>query len=266
MHADVRPPVWRMILEGIDALGGATTNVALKSWVLQRYPGTNPLTIQAQMVVCTVNHTSRVHYQQNHKPRPANGPYDFLFRPEAGRLERYDPARHGQWEIYEQEDGRLGVRPAGEGDRGEGAMPVAPVVDHGEGGSAFAAEAHLRDYLARNLAAIEPGLELYVDEAGSAGVEYRTPVGIIDILAVDRDSGLVVIELKVSKGPDAVAGQVLRYKNWVARHLAEGRKTRGLVVAQHVSDKVRYALLSEADVSVREYELEIRFKDVPPLT
>lgn len=257
MSSSTRPPVWKMIVEGIEALGAATTNVALKDWVLQRYPGTNPLTVQAQTVACTVNHESRIHYPENQKPRIADTPHDFLYRPERGRLARYDPATHGQWEIFEQEDGRLGVRRVD--------APEAPIVGETPTGSAFAAEAHLRDYLARNLQALEAGLQLYVDDTGRTGTEYRTPVGDIDILAVDRDGDFVVIELKVSKGPDAVAGQVLRYKNWVARHLAEGRKVRGIIVAQHVSEKVLYSLLSDRDVSVREYEIQLRLKDVPGL-
>jgi hypothetical protein len=63
----------------------------------------------------------------------------------------------------------------------------------------------------------------------------------------------------------AAARQVLRYKNWIVQHLAEGRKVRGIIVAQHISEKVLYFLLSDRDVSVREYEIELRLKDVPEL-
>ena len=267
MSTGSRPPIWKMLREAIDALGGAATNVELKDWVLQHYPGTNPLSIQAQTVVCTVNHASRVHFPENRKPRLADTQYDFLFRPERGRLERYDPARRGQWELFEREDGRIGVRRAGEpGEQASDEREAAPEATAPAAGSAFAAEAHLRDYLARNLQAIEPGLQLYSDEAGTTGVEYQTPVGFIDILAVDRDGGFVVIELKLSKGPDSVAGQVLRYKNWVAKHLAEGHKVRGIIVARHISERVLYSLLSDPDVSVREYEIEVRLRNVPGLT
>ena len=47
---------------------------------------------------------------------------------------------------------------------------------------------------------------------GTVGVEYATDVGRIDILAVDAEGGLPVIEPKVSRGPDAVCGQLLRSK------------------------------------------------------
>jgi len=255
-----------MISEAIAALGSPTTNVAVRDWILQRYPGTNPLTIQAQIVACTVNHASRVHYPENKKPRFATSQHDFLYRPERGRLETYDPQRHGRWEIVEEEDGRLVVHPLDENAAVVDTPTGNKELQASDGGSAFAAEAHLRDYLAGNLGLIEGGLELFVDEAGTTGVEYHTPIGNIDILAVDAQGGFVVIELKVSRGPDSVAGQVLRYKNWVKRHLAEGKSTRGIIIAQHISEKVLYSLLSDDDVSVKEYEIALTIKDAPVLS
>jgi endonuclease len=90
-------------------------------------------------------------------------------------------------------------------------------------------------------------------------------VGRIDILAVDAQGGLLVIELKVSRGPDAVCGQLLRYKGWVKRHLAQGWRVRGLIIAQHISDRIRYALADDPEVSLKEYVLNISLKDVPQL-
>ena len=64
-----RPPVWQMVREAIAALDGKTTNVEVRDWILDRYPGTNTNTIQCQITVCTVNHNSRIHYPENNKPR-----------------------------------------------------------------------------------------------------------------------------------------------------------------------------------------------------
>lgn len=63
-----------------------------------------------------------------------------------------------------------------------------------------------------------------------------TGVGRIDILAKDRSGALVVIELKVALGPDAVCGQILRYMGWVKRHIADGRGVRGIIIAGRISD------------------------------
>ncbi|TNF32502.1 MAG: DUF91 domain-containing protein [Deltaproteobacteria bacterium] len=253
-NAEDRPYVWQMIRRAVDELGPSTTNVAVRNWILERWPDTNRNTISCQIIVCTVNHASRVHYPENKKPRKANLQYDFLFRPTRGELELFDSAKHGDWEIVEQEDGRNLVR------RIDAPEPVPS-----ESGI-FAAEAHLRDYLADHLELIEPGLSLYADEDGNAGVEYTTPVGRIDILAQDANEGLVVIELKVSKGPDAVVGQVLRYKGWVVHHLAVGKPVRGVIVAGHITDRIRYAVSQVADVMLLEYELAVTLKAVSAMS
>ena len=251
-------PVWKMVREAIDALGGKTSNVEVRDWILGHYPGTNTNTIQCQIIVCTVNHDSRIHYPENNKPRAAAGQYDFLYRVEKGKLELFNPAVHGDWQIVENENGGLSVCPCKEIEEPQ------PTPTH-----AFAAEAHLRDYLAQHLDEIEDGLEIFVNDAGVTGVEYLTPIGRIDLLAVDAQGGFVVIELKVAHGPDAVAGQVLRYKNWVRCHLANGRPVRGIIIAQHISDKIRYAIANDPEISALEYQLHLSFSavqklDLPP--
>ena len=244
-----------MVRDAVGALGGKTTNVAVRDWILNKYPGTNASTIQCQIIMCTVNHPSRVHYPPSARPHVSDGQYDFLFRSAKGQLERYEPERHDRWEVFKGEDGRLGVR---EIDGGNGGGDE----DGDEGGDAFAAEAHLRDYLVKHLDQIEKGLTLYVDEEGTAGVEYQTSIGRIDILAVDVEGGLVVVELKVSRGPDSAAGQVLRYKNWVRKHMAEDKGVRGIIIAQHVSEKLLYAIVSDPEISAKEYEIHLKLRDV----
>lgn len=255
MSQQLRPPVWRMVKEAVEALGGKTTNVAVRDWILTNYHGTNASTIACQITVCTVNHASRIHYPENQKPRLATAQYDFLFRPASGQLEWYDPNLHGQWEIAELEDGRLIVQEVGE-------QPIDPGTPPTECGRSFAAEAHLRDYLAKNLNVIEDGLQLFVDDAGTVGVEFRTAMGRIDILAVDKSGGLLIVELKVERGPDEVCGQIMRYLGWVKRHLANGKPVRGLIIAQHISDRIRYALADVPNVTAREYKLSITLHEV----
>lgn len=263
MVPTAKPPVWKMVHEAVVALGGATTNVAVRDWILAKYPGTNTTTIGCQIIVCTVNHDSRIHYPENQKPRRAESPYDFLFRPARGQLERYDPAKHGQWEIAETDDGDLVVQRVG--------ALVAPVPaelakSSAPEGQCFAKEFHLRDFLASNLNVIEDGLQLYADEDGDTnGVEYKIDMGRIDILAVDRDGGLLIIELKVDRGPDEVCGQIMRYVGWVKRHLAKGRRVRGLIIARHISDKIRYAIADVPDVTAREYVMQITLAPVAPV-
>lgn len=253
-----------MVREAVDALGPSTSNTQVRDWILERYPETNINTIQCQIIICSVNHNSRVHFPENNKPRRCDTRYDFLYRPERGRIELYNPSRHGQWEIAKLDDGRLVVQLVDEN------TPVLTDPDTSEvqllprevEGSCFAAEDHLREYLARNLDAIEEGLRLHIDEGGTDGVEYQTPIGRIDLLAVDRYDRFVVVELKVGRGPDSASGQILRYKNWVRLHLAGAQPVRGIIIAQHISDKIKYAVMSDPDVSLKEYELHLTLHDV----
>lgn len=157
------------------------------------------------------------------------------------------------------EDGRVAVELLTR----EGEDAEAAEVPEGCG-NAFAAEAHLRDYLARHLDEVEPGLELFVDEQYDRdGVEYPTEIGRIDILAQDDKGSFVVIELKVGKGPDAVAGQVLRYKNWVKTHLADGKRVRGIIIAKQINDRIRYAVAGDDEIDLMEYEVSLTLRRVP---
>lgn len=79
----------------------------------------------------------------------------------------------------------------------------------GADAAAFALERHLRDFIASNIGAIAVDgrkLELYVDPTGRDGIEFKTDVGVIDILAVDQAGDLVVFELKVDRGADRAVG------------------------------------------------------------
>lgn len=156
MATNDRPTVREIVREAVEALDGNTTNVAVRDWILRKYPGTNRSTIGCTIIVCTVNHTSRVHYPENRKPRIANDErYDFLFRPERGRLMWYEPAKHGVWKIVQSEDGSLGVAQEGEtvaADTEEGLPEPAGTAQTAVG---FQGEDQLRDYLALNLEAAD---------------------------------------------------------------------------------------------------------------
>jgi endonuclease len=123
-------------------------------------------------------------------------------------------------------------------------------------------ESDLRDFLAKNLSVIEPGLRLYQDE-GITGVEFPVGGRSIDILAVDARDGLVVIELKVSKGYDRVIGQLLRYMGWIEKHHAEpGQPVRGIIAAREISEDLKLACSLLSNVSLYEYKLSVVLQKV----
>jgi RecB family endonuclease NucS len=150
-------------------------------------------------------------------------------------------------------------------DEGSAIPKGKPAVeDHTEPecSTEFAYEADLRNYLAKNLSIIEPGLKLYQDE-GITGIEFDVGGRRIDILAVDAKGALVVIELKVSRGYDRVVGQLMRYMAWIRKNQAEpGQQVRGVIVAREISADLLLACSLLAGVQLFEYELSLKLKPV----
>jgi endonuclease len=106
-------------------------------------------------------------------------------------------------------------------------------------------------------------LELYVDVFGNIGVDYPTEFGPIDLLAVDKHGAFVIVAINHDNFPDALSGQILRFKNWVKRHLAFGKPVRSYVVGPRIPEHMRYSLAECGDVFLREYALSIHLKEVP---
>jgi endonuclease len=130
---------------------------------------------------------------------------------------------------------------------------------------AFSLEYQLRDFIAQNLNAIDVGgrrLRLYVDPAGNDGIEYSSPVGRIDILAIDDEGSFVVFELKRASSPDHAIGQLARYMGWVRQTIGKDREVRGVIVAKSISDKLRYAVSVIPNASLFEYEVKFELRSV----
>lgn len=192
------------------------------------------------MLRFSTNSPSRPHYS----PRPDE---ELLFQLDGGRFRRHDPANDPA-----PLDGR--DAPVSPDDAEVGDVSAEP--------SQFAYESDLRDFLARNLSIVEPGMQLYEDE-GITGVEFPVGERFADILAVDAQGHLVVIELKVSRGYDRVIGQLLRYVSWISQHQAEeGQGVRGMIIAREISEDLRLACSSIPDVELFEYELAVTLRRV----
>lgn len=164
---------------------------------------------------------------------------------------------------------KLGWKVSDAGDRvfvvqpGVAQPDIAPIQlgssggdDLDAGGSLFALESHLRDFLAQNLnQAIKWKSQLEVIDT-----EYSTEVGFIDLLAKDASGELVIFEFKLDRGPDAALGQILRYMGWCRKNLANGAKVHGVILAADITDKLRYAASMVPDVHLFEYELQFTAK------
>jgi Endonuclease NucS len=123
----------------------------------------------------------------------------------------------------------------------------------------FALEAHLRDFLAKNLSQVEAGLRLY-EQDGRDGVEFPIDNGRIDILAVDSQDALVVIELKLSRGRNSTIGQLLYYMGWVDSNLKG--PCRGIIIASEITSDLQIAAQRVEGVSLLKYNLSVSVERV----
>lgn len=125
--------------------------------------------------------------------------------------------------------------------------------------SKFALEAHLRDYLSRNLFLLEKGLELWSSDPPS--VEYALEGRRIDILAKDQHGVPVVIELKLSKGHERTLGQALYYRGKLKQVLCLPR-VRIIMVAAEITEELGLASTEVPDVEAFSYKLTMQVEKI----
>lgn len=233
--------------------GQVITTSRVLSWFGTHYPKLQPTGIKANLVMMSTNDRNRLHH-------PVKADDDLFFKVDKSQFRLYEPGKDPA-PIHEFVEGDI----AREEEHGlveddEEEESTAPI-----GSTEFLLERDLQLYLARHLDRIEPGLKLYEDDTTS-GLEVDAGGRRIDILATDQDGGLVVLELKVSRGYDRVIGQLLRYVNWVRQNIAEpGQKVRGLIVCRTMSQDLRLACASIPDIELFEYQLSVTVSQVPRL-
>jgi hypothetical protein len=105
-----KPPVWMMVREAVESLGGMSGYRDIKKFIKDKYGPVNDTIVALQIIRCCVNLPSRIQYVENKKPRVATTRYDCLYSIGDGRVELYDPKKHGTWEISAQPDGKLVVQ------------------------------------------------------------------------------------------------------------------------------------------------------------
>jgi RecB family endonuclease NucS len=245
-----RPFVWQMIKEAIEKLNNRATYAEIKKYINEKWNDVNESTINAQILVLSVNQPSRIHYPENKRPRltNSNSNYDILFSTGRGQVVKYNPEEHGIWEIYKNEFDGLSIRQVIDNKSEDSEEPNSFL---------FPIEANLRDFLIQNLQTVkEYKLKLFVDGTDRDGKEYPTGVGPIDILTTDENGNFVIFELKLSRGPDKALGQLLRYMGWVKRNLAKEKQVKGIIVANSMDEKIKYAVTMTPDVTLYEYEMK----------
>lgn len=246
MPAMYDKPVRILMQDMIPALGispGDTfTREQAVQWFAENYPKIKQGTVAAHLVRLSTNVPTRLQYSVR-----SDGSDDHFYKIDSSTFRLYEPGRD--------------PTPISQSTP----VPEEPSDSPSDGTGEFAYEHDLRDFLARNLQLLEPGLTLYTDE-GITGVEFPVGGRYIDLLAVDSFGNYVVIELKVSKGYDRVVGQLLRYMNWIKINQAdEGQSVRGVIVAKNISEDLRLACAGLPNVALAEYKLAVSIRPISGL-
>ena len=108
----------------------------------------------------------------------------------------------------------------------------------------FYMENQLEDFIISNWDNTQLGTkyDLIYEEGDLKSKQYRTDIGIIDILARDKKTNsYVVIELKRNQTSDDTVGQLMRYMGWVKRELKDNN-VKGIIIAGKYDKKLDYAL------------------------
>lgn len=123
----------------------------------------------------------------------------------------------------------------------------------------FALEKHLEDFLVSNWQQTELGkkYDIYKVDGEIVGRQFPSDTGPIDILAVSKDGGeLLVVELKKGRASDVVLGQVQRYMGYVLDELAEDHQSvKGVIIALEDDLKIRRALRVAPDIGFYRYQV-----------
>jgi hypothetical protein len=235
----------------VDALcpsaGQSFSRQQAVEWFAEHYGKIKEGTVTAHLIRFSTNAPLR--FQYSAKP----GAEDILFKIDGSRYRRFDPEKDPTPLTKPGQTIPRGASGEGEGD------------DEGyeEANRQFAYEADLRNYLAKNLNRIEPGLHFDADEDRVTGVEFPAGSRFIDILAIDKANNYVVVELKVSRGYDRTVGQLLRYVAWIEKnHATPAQTVRGIIIAREISDDLRLACSRVPGVSLFEYEMSVTLKPV----
>lgn len=222
----------------------------IQSWFRAKYPQIKQNTVYLHVRKMTTNLRARLNWDI--KPERD----DLFYQLPNGSLRLYN-AESDPTPIYNNNKPSIQESPEQENPIAENPGVEEERVEH-----AFAFENDLKNFLVKHLFLVENGLRLY-EQDGVRGVEFPVDGRYIDILAVDDTNNLVVIELKVSKGYEKVIGQLLRYKNWVAKNIANnGQKVRGIIIAKDITEDLKFATDGLPDIELYEYDLAITLRKI----
>lgn len=220
------PTLYEAIREAIEHIGGRVRREDIKFYINKNYPDQWQSTaLTAHLYGCAVNNPKAyIHHPHVKK---------ILFKHDDGSFEIYNPEIHGEnnWEP-------------------SGADSDVPNEEYYE--ASVSLERDLEDCFVRNIASLEAGLVFQERQ-------FKTDVGIVDVLARDRNGYLVVIEIKIGEAKDSAVGQIARYMGWLVK-TKPSEKIRGIIVASDFADGTAYSASIRPGLSLLRFKIHFEFE------
>ena len=135
--------------------------------------------------------------------------------------------------------------------------------DTGIGGQAFEMEKDLENFLIGNWEKTELGknYSLIYENEELISQQYKTDIGIIDILAQEKSTGnYAVIELKKQQASDKAIGQLARYMGWVKKNMAKNGTVKGVIISCTNDEKLTYALQTIPNAELFLYKISFSLR------
>jgi len=126
--------------------------------------------------------------------------------------------------------------------------------------------AQIRTLVVEQPSLLEPDLSIYRDaKSGVVGVDLRTPVGAIDLLARDREGSFVVVSVPDPRDVESLMPEMLARIGYVRKHLTiDKRPVRGIVVIEEIPEELAYAAAGVSQtISFRAYRVALTFHPLP---
>jgi hypothetical protein len=231
-------PVSQLMVDAAMSMPERFAPADVVTWFAEHYPAVKDTTVRAHVIGLTANDPSRHHYGW------LAGKTPLFFKLNRALLTRFDPDSH----FFDVEEPELELV-------GDDSVAESAAAESME----FYLEVYLEEFLLTNWHLIDWGrpLRIWQGPNGESGHQLSTPVGRLDFLCVDSNSGaLVAVELKRGLPSDRVVGQIARYMGWIRNEMAQpGQPVEGLIVTHESEDRLNYAVSAVQGLGLLLYEV-----------
>jgi RecB family endonuclease NucS len=129
-----------------------------------------------------------------------------------------------------------------------------------ESTTGFTYERDLQKALVKQAEKLFPGFKIYGEDLD--GVEYQIEGKRIDLLLENvSENELLAIELKAGIADFKVFGQISMYLGLLKKEFPQ-KNIKGIIIAGKIDESLKYAVVTNANVKIREYNMEITTNEV----